>query len=1002
MPTRVRLLGPMLVQVDGDWVRPPPQKTLCLLGYLAFAGDWVLRERLAVLFWPEADSAAARRNLRQLIQRVRRTGLADDLEVEPARVRWPVVSDLEAFRRSYASGDWVAAAGLYQGAALDGLPPPDCGGFEDWIALEREALRDAWRDATYRSAQVWNDRGEAGRAVETLQRLLDDDPLAEDVMQAFLRYAGAAGRRGMALRVFARFAQRLRDELGLDPLPETVALADALDRDPVDGLGGAPTDVPAVQVAWTGPKSGQVPDLVPSRLIDRERALHDIRAANGPLVWVVGEAGVGKSALLTAAAPGVRWVACREAWQGVAFGALTPLVRAYVDAAPETSGVRDDLAPLLPEALDDAADAALDASARARLLLALARMLEEDGGAGSGAALGLVVDDAQWADDGTLALIASLAERGKIRTLVGYREHEVSRGLQALIRRFEGASVVPLEPLDDDGVIAFLGSLMDGGGGPPLFGRWLKRVTGGNPMFMLETLRSLFEAGELRLENGRWHSRIDHVTRDYTELQVPTVVQDTVRRRLDRLGSGTERVVQALAVAGGRLSIDTLAAVSGVSVWVAADALEAAQQAGLLRPSALSGEDAADTFAHDLIRQAVYDGVPAPRKRLLHVRFAQAGSEGRPDARVAEHWLAAGEARSAREAFERAADELGRRGLHDDGLTLLERARALAESDTERDRIEGKRVRTLREAGRVDEALAAARALLGRDPASLEARAQAQDVLAMVAVMERDFEAARTASEAGLAAARASGDADMVRQLVSTQAVVAYESGGYDHALTLLEPLLKDHMAWRESGPGAFTLSNVAALYDILGRSEEALPLHLDALAIARRCGARREQVDIVTNLLYCCMELGTSDLGLVAAREALAFGRFEGTDGLRLNLARALLDLGRPEEALENYRLAAETAWDPSYRAVAWAQVASLEAAAGDEPRAALERALALAEASLSQIALARVAIVGARHASAQHHDALSNVIARVDAAGLPEYLRTEFEHATQASDGS
>lgn len=987
----------MQVRVGGDWVRPPPQKTVCLLGYLAFAGDWVLRERLAVLFWPEADSAAARRNLRQLLQRARRTGLADELELEPTRVRWPVTSDLEEFRRAYAGGDWIVAAGLYQGAALDGLPPPDCGGFEDWIALEREALRDAWRDAAYRSAQAWVDRGEAGRAVDTLQRLLDDDPLAEDVMQAYLRGAAAAGRRAAALRLFARFARRLQDELGLEPLPETVALADALDREPAEGR---PIEEPAVAVAWTGPKSTQVPDLVPARLIAREAAFEALSATEGPLVWVVGEAGVGKSSFLAAAAPNVRRVACREAWQGVAFGALAPLVQDHLATAPELQEIRDDLAPLLPDAPTGAVGPPLEASARARLLLALARMFEEGGG--TGAAFDLVVDDAQWADDGTLAWIATLVERGKTRILAAYREHEVSPGLRDLIRRFDAAGVVRLSPLEDDDVIALLGDLMGAGSGPPLFGRWLKRVTGGNPMFMLETLRSLFEAGELRLESGRWHSRIDHVTRDYTELRVPSVVHDTVRRRLDRLGSGTERVVQALAVAGGRLSLDTLAAVSGVSVWVAADALEAAQQAGLLRPSALVAREGTDAFAHDLIRQAVYDGVPAARKRLLHARFAQAGNAERPDARVAEHWLAAGETRLAQAAFERAAAELRRRGLHDDGLTLLERAQSLAETDTERDRLDGLRVRTLREAGRVDEALAAARTLLAREPASLEARAQAQDVLAMVAVMGRDFDVARAASDAGLAAARASGDADMVRQLVSTQAVVAYESGGYEHALALLEPMLEDHEPWRESGSGAFTLSNVAALLDALGRSEEALPLHLDALAIARRCGARREQVDIVTNLLYCCMELGKFDLGLVAAREALAFGRFEGTDGLRLNLARALLDVGRSEEALEHYRLAAETAWDPSYRALAWAQVASLEAAAGGDAGDSLERALALAAGPLSPIALARVAIVGARHGSGRQREALQRVIARVDPAGLPAYLRVEFERVAAPSGAS
>lgn len=991
MPTRVRLFGPLQVLVDGGWVRPPPQKTSCLLGYLAFQGDWVLRERLALLFWPDADGAAARRNLRQLLQRARRTGLADELELEPDRVRWRVPSDVAAFRQAIADGDWGAAVPLYQGPLLDGLPPPGCGGFEDWVAMEREAMRDAWRDAAHRGALALAEHGRTDQAVDSFQRLLDDDPLAEDVVQAYLRSAGAAGKRSAALRTFARFARRLEDELGLAPMPETVALVEALER-AHDGAGAATDGVgaPWSQAGRTGRPSFQTPDLAPARLIGRDDAIDALQRAPGPLTWLVGDAGVGKSAVLQALAPSAPRVACREPLQGVPFGALVPFAREAGTALGATARFRGELAPILPEAATEAG-VALEGSARKRLLHALVALIEERAAPSGG--IGLVVDDAQWADDATLEVLALLAERGTVRAVVAFRDHEVAASLAQLLRRFPAAEQVRLEPLDDDGVVALLGELMGRAGGPPLFGRWLKRVTGGNPLFVLETLRTLFEEGDLRVEDGRWRSRVDHVTRDYGELRVPVVVDDTVRRRLDRLGDGPTRVLQALAVAGGRLSLETLAAVSGVSVWAAADALEAAERAGLLRKDAMARGDALEAFAHDLVRRAIYQGVPAMRKRLLHARFAQAADGRAPDARTAEHWLAAGEPVRALRAFEDAAHEVRRRGLHDDALTLLARARGLADGATDRDRLDGLRIRTLREAGRIPEAVDEARALLAREGASLQAQGQAYDVLALAAVVQQDLDGAREAAASGLAAARGSGDAALVLQLVSTQAVVAYTDGSFREALTLLEPLLKDGGSWRDSAQGAFTLSNVAALYDALGRSEEALPLHLDALATARRHGAHREQVDIVTNLLYCCLELRRPSLGVVAAHEALALGRFEGSDGLRLNLASALVDLGRADDAAAHYRIVAETGWDPSYQALAWARLAAIEAENGAEALPELDRALTLATGPLSPIVLARVAIVGARHGGPSHRDAAAEVAARVAKNDLPEYLRHEFE---------
>src|SRR5690606_24927082 len=99
----VRLLGAGAAVGSG---RPaadlPPDKRGALLAYLAYDGGWLPRERVAFLFWPDTDEASARRNLRQLLNRVKALTLAAPLEVESRRLRWAVPTDVAAFRQAYA------------------------------------------------------------------------------------------------------------------------------------------------------------------------------------------------------------------------------------------------------------------------------------------------------------------------------------------------------------------------------------------------------------------------------------------------------------------------------------------------------------------------------------------------------------------------------------------------------------------------------------------------------------------------------------------------------------------------------------------------------------------------------------------------------------------------------------------------------------------------------------------------------------------------------------
>ena len=116
MPPTVHLLGGAELELDGDRHPLPRDKRGALLVVLAESGDWIDRERLAFLFWPDRSDGEARRNLRQLLRRLKGLPHAAGVEVGREQLRWRVESDVAAFRAALEADDW-------RGAIRGALPP---------------------------------------------------------------------------------------------------------------------------------------------------------------------------------------------------------------------------------------------------------------------------------------------------------------------------------------------------------------------------------------------------------------------------------------------------------------------------------------------------------------------------------------------------------------------------------------------------------------------------------------------------------------------------------------------------------------------------------------------------------------------------------------------------------------------------------------------------------------------------------------------------------------
>lgn len=879
---QLRVLGTPHLHRAGQPPVPLERKPAAILAYLALEGP-TPRSRLAGLLWPDGSDASARNNLRQALFTLRRfEGLfsgSDPLGLGPG-----VESDVTELQSRITSGQ---GQGLeWQGQLLEGYDYGDCPELEEWLLHERERLQELRREGLGLLCEGLEREGKLSEALSWAQKLLEVDPISEASHRRAMRLHYLLGDRAAALRAYRRCAEVLQRELGVRPLEETRALAQEIER----GVHALPSSV-----------RRQIPLAVvrPPRLVGRERewALMEDAWERGQVIVVSGEPGSGRSRLMLdfAASKGnFLLLEGRPGDRDVPYATHARTYRQTLEAYPDLDlppWVRRELARMIPE-LGEAPGPITSESEKLHFYEAKAEVLRR---IAARAPLILLTDDLQFVDPASLEagqyVYSAFWGRPEspVRSILGFRTDELSPELQQRLEAMVGSGVavhVELQPLRQDDIDALLTSLELPH--PQHLAADLRRYTGGNPLFVLETLKHLLETDQLQ---GGLPQR----------LPPPGKVGPLIQRRLEGLSTEALQLARLMAVAGTDFSLELAARVmekdwvSLIPFW---EELEKAQLA--------RGE----RFGHDLIYESVLSGTPAGIKTLLHRRAAQQlEAQKASPARVARHWLEGGEP-------ERAAPFL---------LEAAQQARAslrLAEAAD----FYGRAADVLQGTGDLGTAFEA-RFAQARQLIDLEAGARAEEALAGLSAMARTarqkaqaslihchllfaygrFEELGAVVEEGLAHAVTAHDLRLEADLLEARASISFTLGNARDAMPSLERMVEIYRRVEDPLGLATAMVGLGAVRRVEDRPG-ALALFEESLRIAVRAGLKQEQVSALNNIARTHYELGQGPEALRYFGEAAdLMADTGGAVDIRLvslnGRAYSLRGLGRYAEALEAVR---------------------------------------------------------------------------------------------------
>ncbi|RPI30703.1 MAG: hypothetical protein EHM70_13215 [Chloroflexota bacterium] len=622
----IYLLGqPRLVWDSQPLPLAAPPKTLPLCAYLLLHRDTpIKRAALSYILWPDSPEKEARANLRRHIHYLQKMLPASEpgwLRMDGDSIQWNADTsfwlDVAEFERLSAGQAALAQAiDLYNGDLLSNV-------YDDWVYIDRERLRDIYLGDLSQLVYLERSRRNYPQAVVYAQMVLACDPMREDIVRQLIALRYESGDRAGALHDYEQFAGQLHRELGVEPMPETRLLYEAVYRN--TRLPGAAAEARPAESRYSLPSFS-----MPFTGRDNEMGVltalwQQAAAGKGGLALVSGEAGVGKTRLVCELALRAEGQGGRVLSGGTAPGEPRPY-QAVTEALESVLSLLSAIelkptwlaaiAPLIPGISANRSLPSLPMlnpeRERDRLFEALASCFQR---LSEPRPLLLLLEDLHWAGEASVALLERLARTAAskpILVVATYRGEETGRShpLRLMRRSLEWERLVrhiSLERLTPDSVVQLLQSLPELEKPPQSLVASIQSKSEGNPLFIEHLIYQRLEA-------------------KHASDTIPDGIQALIQQRLECLSPGARSLAEVAATVGTSFDIETVQEASG---WDENEAISAlselldhrlAREAGGKGPFGLA-------FTHHLIQSVIYAGIPEQRLKRWHLRVGQVMEE---------------------------------------------------------------------------------------------------------------------------------------------------------------------------------------------------------------------------------------------------------------------------------------------------------------------------------------------------------------------------------------
>jgi DNA-binding SARP family transcriptional activator/predicted ATPase len=684
----VRLFGQPEVRYAGAAIKFAKRSTtLAMVAQLILSrGRPLSRESLAFSLFPDSDEAEALAELRRYLYRANKA--------LPERNREPwILSDADTVRWNDGAGAFVdvfefeklasdratqqQAVELYCGDLLENV-------YDDWVLVERERLRERYIALLDELVDRLRAERNFGVAIGYAKRILSNDPWREDALRSLVALRYESGDTAGALAEYDRFARRLRDELAIGPMPETVAVRQSILRQ--EALPGAFAE----SSFDNAERQRRTVSILP--FVGRAKELSVLynawsRAARGTagLVVIAGEAGVGKTRLTAELARTVQseggrvFVGTTASPESMPYQAIVEALRSGLPLMLSRQISRERrtvLCPLLPELREPNVPDVMFSDdsperATARVYEALSHAVRS---LASPRPLLLVLEDLHWAGSATTEALGSIfrdATRWPMLIIATCRREETPLGhtLRALVRslvHYAGIEELELEPLDEAQVGELVGRVEALHGSDEHLAHSLYAQCEGNALFLEGAIEMLLESRTPELKSA--------------------TMAVTIASRVERLGTEARSVAEIAAVAGAGCSVPLVREVSNLSSTSIARAFDELLDRRILREAgARSGYDY--VFSHHLIADAVYAGIEPAFREQRHFRVAECLASMFPSntsispREIARHYESAGARDRAAVWYLTAARAAAAVHAHGDAIELAGRALENADAD---------------------------------------------------------------------------------------------------------------------------------------------------------------------------------------------------------------------------------------------------------------------------------------------------------------------------------